>query len=282
MQDRQRKRIEEKITIGYDFVASEYIGQGWATFRKFSGGFVGFFLFSFFIGLFLGQIPYLGFLLSTFVIGPVLRAGYYIVSDRIVRGAAFSFGDFFNGFQHIGQLAAANVTMGLILGLAFLPSIFTLQSAGFFEWYVALQETVDPFGGLPPMPELSGKDSTVIFLNLIPIVYLMVGYTFAMQFIVFHQYNFWDALETSRRLVSRRWFAVFMLFLTFFALFMVIYLPASLVALVSPLLIVPVMIGLLCLMPVVYCAIFAAFADITDLHRPEDDEHDEILDHLIE
>jgi hypothetical protein len=53
-------------------------------------------------------------------------------------------------------------------------------------------------------------------LLIIPGIYLAVSYSFALPLIVDKQLGIWEALETSRKAVSRRWFSVFgLLFLLF-------------------------------------------------------------------
>ena len=83
---------------------------------------------------------------------------------------------------------------------------------------------------------------------IIPGIYLAVGYTFAPLFIVFAKMEFWDGMEFSRKLVTKRWWDIFGLVL----LLMLINLVGALAFLV----------GLLFTIPLSCCAIYAAFEDI--------------------
>lgn len=46
-------------------------------------------------------------------------------------------------------------------------------------------------------------------LLIIPGIYLAVGYIFAVPLIVNRKMEFWDAMETSRKVVTKKWFSVF-------------------------------------------------------------------------
>jgi uncharacterized membrane protein len=83
---------------------------------------------------------------------------------------------------------------------------------------------------------------------IIPGIYLVVGWVFAVPFIVFGNMEFWDAMEYSRRLVTKRWWNLF----GFLILLVLINIAGALVFFV----------GLLFTIPVTYCALYAAFEDI--------------------
>lgn len=83
---------------------------------------------------------------------------------------------------------------------------------------------------------------------LVPGIYLAVGYTFAVPFIVFGRMEFWDGMEFSRKLITKKWWNIFGLLL----LLMLINIAGALAFLV----------GLLFTIPLTYCAIYAAFDEI--------------------
>jgi hypothetical protein len=87
------------------------------------------------------------------------------------------------------------------------------------------------------------------FLALIvPGIYLVVGWTFAIPFIIFGKMDFWNSMEYSRKLVTKKWWNIFGLLL----LLLLINLAGALVFFV----------GLLFTVPITYCTIYAAFEDI--------------------
>jgi uncharacterized membrane protein len=83
---------------------------------------------------------------------------------------------------------------------------------------------------------------------LIPGIYLAVSYAFAPMFIVFGKMEFWDAMEYSRKLVTKRWWSIFGLML----LLVLVNIGGTLLFFV----------GLLFTIPLSYCIIYAAFEDI--------------------
>jgi uncharacterized membrane protein len=92
------------------------------------------------------------------------------------------------------------------------------------------------------------------FLALIlPGIYLAVAYTFAIPFIVFAQMEFWDGMETSRKLITKKWWNIFGL--------------SILIFLINVLGTLVLFVGLLFTIPITYCAIYVAFDDI--LHPDE-------------
>ncbi len=83
---------------------------------------------------------------------------------------------------------------------------------------------------------------------IVPGIYLAVAYTFVPLFIVFGKIEFWDGMEFSRKLVTKKWWNIF----GFVLLLMLINMVGALAFLV----------GLLFTIPLSYCAIYVAFEDI--------------------
>ena len=83
---------------------------------------------------------------------------------------------------------------------------------------------------------------------IVPGIYLAVAYIFAPLFIVFGKMEFWDGMEYSRKLITRKWWNIFGLLLLLF----LINVAGTLAFLV----------GLLFTIPLSCCAIYAAFEDI--------------------
>jgi len=87
------------------------------------------------------------------------------------------------------------------------------------------------------------------FLALLaPGIYLAVAYTFAVPFIVFGKMEFWDGMELSRKLITKKWWNLFGLVL--------------LLALINVVGALAFLVGLLFTIQLTYCAIYAAFDDI--------------------
>lgn len=143
------------------------------------------------------------------IVSPPLTAGFFIYCHKLVNDQTREFSDFFKGFN--GKIFGQLILVSLVSGL--------LSMLG------------------------------MIFL-IIPGIYLAVGYIFSSQIVLFYQpkTEFWDAMELSRKLVTKKWWS-------FFGLVIV----AGLIAMSGFLLLV---IGVLITAPIASCILYAAFKDI--------------------
>jgi uncharacterized membrane protein len=91
----------------------------------------------------------------------------------------------------------------------------------------------------------------LLFLVL-PGIYLIVAYLFAQPFVIDKNADFWQAMETSRKLITKKWFSFFVLLL---ALFFLNLGGAILLG-----------IGLLVTIPLSVCIVAAAYEDIVGLN----------------
>jgi len=87
-----------------------------------------------------------------------------------------------------------------------------------------------------------------IFALVIPGIYLSVAYAFSIFFIIFHKLDFWQAMEYSRKIITKKWWS-------FFGLFLVLGLLNAVGAFF-------LLIGVLFTLPFSYCVIYAAYEDI--------------------
>ena len=88
----------------------------------------------------------------------------------------------------------------------------------------------------------------ILFLVL-PGIYLMVGYMFAVLMALFGGFDFWNALEYSRKVIHIRWWRFFYLML----LLLVLNVIGALL----------LMVGLIVTLPLTFYIIYCAFEDIT-------------------
>ncbi|MEM6377806.1 MAG: hypothetical protein AAF705_06320, partial [Bacteroidota bacterium] len=98
-------------------------------------------------------------------------------------------------------------------------------------------------------------------------LYLYTSWRWAPYFIVFYKMPFWDAMETSRRLVGRQFWPLFA--------FMV------LVGLLMASGVIGFVVGIIFTIPIGMCVDYAAFADVTRLMEVEDSDLD-ITEHFVE
>ena len=92
-------------------------------------------------------------------------------------------------------------------------------------------------------------------LLLLPGIYLAVGYMLTTFLVIDHRMEFWQALETSRKIVTKNWFA-------FFGFSFVLFFINLLGALVFG-------AGLLVTIPVTACATAIAYREIIGLYSTE-------------
>ncbi|MDX2273281.1 MAG: glycerophosphoryl diester phosphodiesterase membrane domain-containing protein [Cyanobacteriota bacterium] len=88
-------------------------------------------------------------------------------------------------------------------------------------------------------------------LLILPGIYLGVSYLFALPLVVDRNLDFWEAMETSRQVVGKNWFGVFI-----FGLLLVLINVAGALLLG---------VGLLFTIPLTTCAVVAAYRDIFGL-----------------
>lgn len=146
--------------------------------------------------------------------------------------------------------------IGWLAGLALMSPL----NAGFFVVSAKLLKNQTPqfadfFGGLKIFLQLAlfGIVSSILItigliLLIIPGIYLIVSYLFALMFIVDRGLDFWPAMETSRLSVQPRWFKFF----TFLLLVFLLNLGGLLL----------LGVGLLVTVPLTHCIFTVAYDDI--------------------
>jgi len=203
--------LEGLLQKSYAVKIGDYIGTGWETFKKNPGGFVGFTLVVFLINVAVAKINQ-----SASPVGTLISL---LVSGPLNAGF-------------------------LIVAFKLLKN----RATTFGDFFRG-------FNNFLPLFLVSLVSSVMIgigfVLLLLPGIYLAVAYTFALPLVLEKKMNFWDAMEFSRKLISKNWFSFFG-----FAFVLV------LVNLAGGLLLG---VGLLVTIPLSVCAIAAAYADIVGL-----------------
>jgi uncharacterized membrane protein len=162
-------------------------------------------------------------------------------------------------------------TDGIFLVLATMilsAPIYTILTAGLFRYYLKLirgeDATVgDAFSGFSSatgsLLALGFVQNILIWVGIvlfiIPGIYLGVAWYFSMVLVIDRQMGFWDAMEASRKVVSKHWFLVFGFLLV--------------VGLLTVCGIIACCVGIFVTMPVGLIALMYAYEDIFSRANPK-------------
>jgi uncharacterized membrane protein len=247
----------------YTIKINQYFDRGMEIFQPKAGELIGFTFLTFIISFGLSNIPYfIGSLVSLITDG-ILSAGYYFFAFRFYKGQDAVFGDFFSGFRNnqFWPIFLVHFLMGLVLGGIGCVA-FGLMAPMFYEplsEFIAQMNRLDPSSSIPNLPELSFSLALTVpllflgLLLLIPLFYLSISYTLAPLLVVDRRLGAWQAMETSRKLIHKKW-------LSWFGLLFLLYLiqVAGTCA---------CYIGLLISVPVSCCILAAAYEDVVGLSQ---------------
>lgn len=150
-----------------------------------------------------------------------------------------------------GSNIVANI-LSPVLGVGYYFVAFQIargRSYGFGDFFNGFKKFLPVF--------LTALVSSVLIglgfiLLILPGIYLAVSYLFAQLFVVDKNLNFWSAMETSRKVITKKWFSFFGLIL--------------LLALLNILGAIILGIGLLVTIPLSACVIAAAYEDVVGLN----------------
>ena len=253
------KQYDHLVENGYEFHLKKYINEGWDLFNKNAWGFFGFAILSTIITSMAGQVPGLGVFIQAFV-GSALTAGFFIVANKLRNGESTEFGDFFKGFDDIQQLGFARlIIIGIVVAIMGIFAGYLFISTDFI--HVVQDFSFDTLRDFFQNPEILMSSSALI----IPMIYISVAYMFTVPFIVLGRMGFWNAMETSRKVITRNFFNFLLMSLT--------------IGLISIVGLLIFGIGVFATQAVSYCIIYAAYMDIAGHQAMEmDDTIEEIGD----
>jgi uncharacterized membrane protein len=205
------KSVDSVLQQGYEVKIGGYLQRGWDIMKQNLGGFIGFTVILVLISLIPAVMPER--------LAPLVNIVVNVISPILSAGFLIV------AFKIIKR---QSTEFGdFFLGFnSFLPIFLTSLLVGIFV--------------------LLG-----MVLLIIPGIFLVVAYSFSIAFVVGRNFDFWEAMESSRKIVSRRWFS-------FFAFLLVL----GLVNIAGLLLLG---VGLLFTIPLSSCALAAAFDDIVGL-----------------
>lgn len=149
----------------------------------------------------------------------------------------------------IGTIGSIIITPALSVGFFVVArKIDKGESYSFNNFFDGFQKTLPLFLGQLVAGILVAIGAVLL---LIPGIYLAVGYTLVSLFIWFGNKDFWDAMELSRKLVTKKWFAFFG-----FAIVLGLINLAGIIALG---------VGIFVTIPATVIAMYAAYDDIVGI-----------------
>ena len=194
-------------------------------------------------------IPVLGPLLFN-LLSPVLFAGLMLGCKALERGEELEFAHLFAGFQNN---ATALVTIG---GVYLVGSIIILGAVWATAGGSTLQTVMQK--GPADIQMVAGAIRSIALALLVGFALylpLLMLIWFAPILVVMNGMKPVEAMKLSLAACLTNWLA----FLVYGAIFMVLWIVAS----------IPLFLGLLVLLPVMFCSIYASYQDIFAARRPE-------------
>jgi uncharacterized protein DUF4339 len=136
-----------------------------------------------------GIIPILGACIGLVLDGP-LMGGLYLFYLKLIRGEPATVGDGFSGFKRFGPLLLVFVLMMILIYLPFVP--------------------VAVYGGVTGQFDRQSPDALFVILAIagfLAMMYLAISFFYAIPLVADLELGAWEALQVSRRVVNRRFFA---------------------------------------------------------------------------
>lgn len=255
--------------------------EGFRLLRQNNLPIIGIFLLLALTGGWLGAIHWSGFMIDAFVVTPILLGSAILMLGKARQGRAPEWKDLGSGLAKALPLILYTFIYTLILLVVLSPTLMAMYQVGVFDF---VQEVfANPNMTEEDIPDFSNINATVIWLNLIPFVYLYTGFWWGIHLILFHNLNALEALEYSRRLVTRRWFSHFYLLTIYIFLFMTLGMIISVFAMALSAVgeVLNVLISAFIFF-IYYSSLLVAFDQAVGLALPEDTQAPDITEHLID
>jgi hypothetical protein len=203
--------ITKKLREGYSFNALQYVKEGIENFLSNWLQYLAVALLTGIFTVFIVRIP-MGSFAYSFLIAPLLSAGYYIVAEKKFRNEHTTFQDFLGGTPYFGGLVLATFLQVLaVVGAVILVAIVLTYPI------VALVKGYDFSNGFMA----SGALLPVIGLSVIAafiIIAIYIWYLFAYNYVVFGKMEGSEAMSISRKMVTKAYGPILLFFFTLFML----------------------------------------------------------------
>ena len=246
------ERFEQVLRDGYEFKFDQYLSKGWDLFKKGAGSLIGFYIIVIVAVMLLSLIPFVS-LLSSFLQAAFMAGIFIFLRQLLVQKDNFN--QLFEGFNYFGNIAVF-VIIRFLFFLPFLALLFTVVFP--FDLFIDLVAgDIDPQYFAEEIGlSMEGNLSTIFFVYFIMLVgmtYIYVSYAFALPLISDAKLDFWQAMETSRRIIGKKFF-----------MFLLMFIVLGIIAILGS--IVTCFLGIFVVVPYMYCVVFAAYDDILQPH----------------
>lgn len=216
--------IESIVSREYNFNLGQYLGRGFEIFKAFA-------------------LPFVGFTLLVIVISATLS---FILPPPLGSGEDGGGGNL------VSNILSPILMAGYYI-VAF--QIARNRPASFSDFFKGFNR--NRFLPIFLLSLVSGLLTLLgVVLLIIPGLYLAVSYVFGLPLLLDKGIDFWPALETSRKLITKKWFSFF--------IFMIVLVIINFAGILL------VGLGLLVTIPWSICSIVAAYEDIVGLNSVAD------------
>jgi len=212
--DNQIQEIENK---NFSFRISEFISKGWDLGLKILGWYILYMTLTMTASSLLKSLPYIGSLINTLVISPVLASGtIFFIHHRYTTNQS-DFGLIFSGFKkNLWQIILLNLILVIVSLVIYLPLILEVYNSVDISDFTKLATNKDSEALIPLIKDLF-KDigswfKTGLFCS-IGVLFLMTFTIFSTFLVVLEDFTAVKALSVSYKIVKKKfvkilWFVV--------------------------------------------------------------------------
>lgn len=200
-------KIDRLIEEGFEFNMGNYLSKAWDLLKNDMGMYILFGFVAFLINIagsvIFAFIPFVGNIGSS-LLSTLLMAGYLVYGFKSIHNKRHEFGDFFGGFEYIGKLITGNLLyliLTFVVAFVFLIPLF--MSLGMAIFTQTVEENMEQFLTMFTPGFIIG-----IIVFFLAMLYMSVSYIWLNNVLLFSDKRDWNALEASRRLISKNFFSV--------------------------------------------------------------------------
>lgn len=253
----EAKEHLDRVLPTSKFEFGEFFSAGFDLWKQGFWAFFGFGLLYMIITGVVGMIPYVGSVVTNLILAPILTGGAYVYCRNLRRDGIAEFESFFSLFNSPVNLIVAYFIYALIGILLCLPFLFSMGMEVYEIW--GTTEMINYFEFF---------DYSKLLL-LLPILFIILLFSYVVHFVVFYKLTAVDAVVYSVKFCLKHYVIVLLFFL-------VVYFVAMLGVL-------GLFIGIFFTFTMIYPMSFESFRLLTDLDGfNSSDEQQVVINQLIE